>query len=333
MLRIVELFFISTIIGVLAPLSGAFGAPGAVREFAVKAVEYRLLKLQNVEATCEMDVDRAPPSPALRDFLRKTMAAFRKEHPGAVIGPPMEGRYRYHCQFSFFNGLARYEQVALSQNAIELGVLKVVQTLTPDRVEKFFPPKQGVILAQAGPVATMPITLVLGLRPLSHRHWMWVRQRQVQKMAYTNMTGGRFSLTQKTAMGFEYIWIFRPKPTLELVAFKGYYKLPKGGTRWQYVRAAFSDFHTSANLLLPRTAKITLLGSPRFPGTLCRYFLRHITYTVGATANTPTRYFITWPRGCTVIDGRIDHVFHINRPTILSDKEIFRRLKKLNGTK
>jgi hypothetical protein len=330
MSRTTELSFISYLIGVLALCSGAYGGG---RQSAIKAVGDRLSQIQNVKAIYEMDVDRTPPSPALRDFLRKTMATFRKKHPGAIVGPPMEGHYEYRCQFSFLNGSARYEQIALSHKAIALGPLKEVQTETPQRVEKFFPPKMGVILVQAGPVATMPISLALGLRPLSHRHWLWVRRRQIDRMAYLQMRGGRFSLTQKTARGFEYCWIFRPKPTLRLVAFKGYYKLPASDIRWQYVRARFSDFHTVASLSLPGRAEVTLFGSPRFPGPLCRYLLKRIAYTVGAHANTPMRYFIVWPRGCTVIDERIDHVFHINRPTILSDKEIFRRLKKLDNTK
>lgn len=331
-LKCASLFFGAVI---LTLASGTFGAPVSGRKRAIDAVESRLAKVQDIAASYEMDVNYFRPSAAVRALLRKIDASLVKQHPGAVVGPPLQGEYKYHCRLSFLSGASRTEQLALSQKAVggPLGVRRIIQTRAPERVEKFIPPRLGMIAGRARPLGSMPLTSALGLRPASYRHWFWIKRRQVAKMAYARITRNRFALTQKTtAGGFTkyYRWVFRTKPALEIVGLEVYHQ---PGVRHLYMRGKFSNFRVVRGVSLPGRIEDRFFGGSRFPGPTREELLKHIRYTLNSPSNTPSHYLIVWPKGCTVVDERTGSRFQIKSPTVLSDKEIFRRLKKRDGAK
>ncbi len=326
--------FMTAVFLTLVP--GVFGAPMSGRAREIAAVETRLAKLQNIAMSFHMDVNFAS-TPVLLAAMRRMAKLAEKHYPGGVPGPPFMGNYRFHCLFSFLAGRSWYQQVAvgLTRKAVTwVGAPEVTQSRMPGRVEVLSDSKLGEIYVRSGPLLDfMSCTSAIGLRPASFRHWLWIKRRQIVDMAYVRISGNRFALTQKTtAGGFAkyYRWIFRSKPVLEIVGLDVYHQ---PDVRHLYMRVTFSKFRMVGGLALPGRIKDTFLGGSRLPVPTRTELLTHIRYTLHAVSNIPRSYFIVWPKGCTVIDERTGSRFQIKSPTILSDKEIFRRLKRRDAVK
>jgi hypothetical protein len=306
------------------------------RARAIAAVDARLAKLQNVAMTFHMDVDFAS-TPVVLAAMRRMEKLAEKQYPGGVPGPPFMGHYQYDCRFSFLAGRSWYQQVAvgLTRKAVTwLGTKEVTQSRMPGRVEVLSDSKLGEIYVRAGPLLDlMSSTSAIGLRPASVRHWLWTKRRQLANMAYARISGNRFALTQKMMAGEfakYYRWVFRTKPALEIVGLDVYHQ---PGIRHLYMRGKFSKFRMVGGLALPGKIEDTFFGGSRLPVPIRTELLTHIRYMLNAAANTPWSYYIMWPKGCTVIDERTGSRFQIKSPTILSDKEIFMRLKKRDAAK
>lgn len=316
----------------LALTSSVFGAPMPGRARDIAAVEARLAKLQNFAMAFHMDVDFVS-TPAVLAAMRKMAKLAEKNYPGGVPGPPLMGHYQYRCRFSFLAGRSWYQQAALTRKAVTwLGAPEVTQSRMPGRVETLSDSRLGEIYVRTGPVIDfMSSTSALGLRPASLRHWLWIKHRQLTKMTYARISEDRFSLTQKTTFGGftkYYRWVFRTRPALEIVGLDVYHQ---PGVRHLYMRGRFGKFRTVGGVALPAKIEDTFFGGSRLPVPTRTVLLTRIRYTVGSPSNVPKDYLIVWPKGCTVIDERTGSRFQIKSPTVLSDKEIFERLKKRGG--
>ena len=318
-----------------ARATDAFVAPVSGRTQAIAAVETRLAKLQNVAVSFHMDVDFAS-SPAVLAAMRRAAKLAEENYPGGGPAQPLLGHYLYQCRFSFLAGRSWYRLVAVgpARNLVTwLGAPEVTQSRMPGRAEMLAGSKIGEIFARASPLIDyMPISSALGLRPASLRHWLWIKSRQLTQMTYARISNDRFSLTQKTRFGGftkYYRWVLRTKPALEIVSLNVYHH---PGIRPPYMRGTFSRFHLVGGLALPGRIKDTFFGISRLSVPTMTELLTHIRYTVGSPSNTPFRYYIVWPKGCTVIDERTGSRFQIKSPTVLSDKEIMSRLKKRDKT-
>jgi len=321
---------------ILALTSDAFGAPAFGRTTAIAAAEARLAKLQNVTVSFHMDVDFTS-TPAVLAAMRRAARLAEKNYPGGGPAQPLLGHYLYQCRFSFLAGRSWYRLVVVGPTrkpVTWLGAPEVTQSRMPGRVEILAGSKIGEIFARASPLIDyMPSASALGLRPASLRHWLWIKNRKLAKMAYVRISDDRFSLTQKTTFGGftkYYRWEFRTKPALEIVGLDVYHH---PGIRPPYMRGRFSSFRMVGGLALPGRIKDTFFGISRLSVPTMTELLTRIKYTVGSPSNKPSRYYIVWPKGCAVLDERTGSRFHIKFPTILSDKEIFQRLKNRDGAK
>ena len=297
---------------------------------AVEMARERLLQLQNVEARYDLETDYTPDA-AVMAIWRRVEKRVMKQYPAVRAGPPFLGNFTYRCNFMFLAGRMRYGKQPTGH--LRSGGLKEVQALTLGRTETLVctrggAPTDGEISAHAPPLDSLAISSVLGLRQPSRRSWLWIRPSLVAKMAYAKLSSRRFSLTQNGASGDEYCWIFRRTAQgLELTSLAASNRNQPGG-RYVYLRGKFSNFRKVGGLLLPGRAEETFFGGPNIPDPVRSDILTHIKYTIGSPSNIPKNYLIVWPKGATVIDERIDHVFHIKSPTTLSDRDIFLRLKK-----
>jgi len=307
------------------PQGGAIGKAGAVR-----LVVARLSKLRNFEATYLLDTDFTPDR-AARAIAKRVQAFMAKTHPGMTFGPAMSGNYRYACRISVHGNFFHYEKKATGKQP----TFREVQAAAPGRIETLvYPhsgaPMGGAIWTHAAPLDSLAITSAVGLRDPSRRYWLWIRRRDIAKMAYRRLGNGRFSLTQKGTRGYEYTWVFRAKPALELVALTVSVQFPHA-PRSVCLRGEFSRFRTVHGVELPGRVDEAFYAGRNIPDPVRSDLLTHIRYTLDSAANTPRGYYVVWPKGCTVIDERIDRIFHITAPTTLSDGEIYLRLKNSDG--
>jgi hypothetical protein len=305
---------------------------------AAKAVEDRLARLQNVETRYSLREDYTPDGAALA-LSQRLLAQMRKAHPGMLFSHAIHGNFLYRCGMSFLSRRVRYERIASRSTAVRVGAgaPRLIESKMPGRVEVLeYPPLPqtspgGELSADAPPPDSLAICTVLGLRDPSRRHWAWIRPGSVKKMAYARLSRRRFSLTQTTAGGNEYRWVFRQTTQgLALISLAAS-SASKSGSRYVYLRGEFSNFRSVKGLLLPRRATETFFGGPGIPDPVRCDALTNVRYKVGSPSNVPKNYLILWPKGATVIDERIDRVFHIKSPTTLSDKDIFLRLRKRDG--
>lgn len=311
-----------------SPNSGTRG-----RARAVEMVRERSFRLQNVEVRYDLDTDYTPDAAAIA-LWRRVEKRVMKQYPDARAGPPFRGNFTYHCDFMFLAGRMRYGKQPTGH--LRSGVPGEVQTSTLGRAETLVCAREGVptggeISAHAPPLDSLAISSVLGLRQPSRRNWSWIRPGAVGKMVYSRLSRARFSFTQKEANGDDYRWVFRRTARgLELTFLVASNRSQSGG-RYVYLRGKFSDFHSVKGLLLPERAEESFFGGVNIPDPVRRDILTHIRYRVDSPSNVPKDYLIVWPKGATVIDERIDRVFHIKSPTTLSDRDIFLRLKKRDG--
>ena len=332
------LFFIA-LFAILA--AGVSVAPAATPVALRKAVQERLVHLQNVVVTYDMDVDYTPSQQAL-EIVDKNLALFKKSHPGANIGPTLRGHYRYACRFSFLKGLMRYDKTTLPATVAKLsappgvGIVKSILTITPDRAETlqyqlhFMKAPIGTIAARASLSNSLPIIWALGLRsppfPPHDAVPHWIGNRAINKMKLVKTGPDTFSLIQRRPSGYRCRWFFKSKPALKLVGLNVF--LISHGIKSSIItKGKCSDFHKIGGLLLPgRIVETGLFGKLGVGSTVT---LTKIKYMIGAASNTPKSYLILWPTGSSVIDERINHVFHIGiHRTYLTDKEIFSILRR-----
>ncbi len=325
------------------PAPAAFGNP--TREQAIAAVVQRLLLLQNVTASFKM-VRHDIITPQLIAFEKKTMPWLHKVYPNVHFGKrsSMPQTRSYLCKFRFLHGRVYYARdiPAAAKGPSEELPTAQIQAVTPARAEHLtFPAKAdfglvqvtGAIENRGGPLDSLLISSALGLRPLSHHGWMWLDAALFKKMKFVDLGNGSFSLTQIRRDGVQYQWTFALAPSIKLVGVRESWTLP-GRPNSVLATVRSSNFHRVAGLLLPARVVETQFSGRRFlPGPLRHITLTHIKYKLGSKLNTPKSYFILFPKGSVVIDERIGAVFHITKPTVLSDKEIFKRLKKRDGAK
>ena len=332
------LFFIA-LFAILA--AGASVAPAASPLELRKAVQERLVHLQNVVVTYDMDVDYTPSQQAL-EIVDKNLALFKKSHPGANIGPTIRGHYRYACRFSFLHGLMRYDKTTLPATVAKLslppgvGIVKSILTITPERAESlqyqlhFRKTPIGTIASRAALRGFLPIVWALGLwSPPFPPHDVvphWLGNKALHKMKLVKTGPDTFSLIQRRPSGYRCRWFFKSRPAIKLVGLN--VSLRSHGIKRSIIKKGqCSDFHKIGGLLLPgRIVETSLFGKLGIGSTVT---LTKIKYTIGAATNTPKSYLILWPTGSSVINERINHVFHIGvHRTYLTDKEIFSILRR-----
>ncbi len=325
------LFFIA-LFAILA--AGASVAPAATSQALRKDVLERLAHLQNVVVNYDMDLDY-PPNHRIMKFSQKFLARLKKEHPG-IHPVPIVGHYLYACRFSFLHGLMRYDKILLFFSRISAPLIKSILTITPERAESlqyqlhFMKAPIGTIAARASLPNFLPIVWALGLRsppfPPHDAVPHWLGNKALHKMKFVKTGPDTFSLIQRRPSGYRCRWFFKSKPALELVgqtvSWSGY-----GIKRFVVQKGQCSDFHKIGGLLLP--GRIVETGFVGKLGVGNTEILTKIKYTIGAASNTPKSYLILWPTGSSVIDERINHVFHIGvHRTYLTDKEIFSILRR-----
>lgn len=316
-----------------------FAATGKLtRKRAIEEVMQRLSQLQNVTASFKM-TRRDIITPQIIALDKKITPWLHKVYPTAHFGKNMPQTCSYHCNFRFLYGRVYYARYILdpAKNASRDLPLAQVQAITGGRSEYLgFPAKAysalvrttGSIQTHEAPLDSLLISSALGLRPIAHHHWRWLDAATVKRMEFTDQHDGDFSLTQVLRGGVRYRWSFMRAPSIKLVGIRESMTSP-GGRNAILTTVRLSNFHRVDGLLLPERAVETQFSGRRFlAGPLRRIVLTHIRYEIEPRVNVRKSYFIVFPRGSVIIDQQTGSVFHIIKPTILSDKEIFTRLKK-----
>ena len=332
------------------------------KQALIDAVAVRLTLLRNIVASYDMDVNLTPPppSPAMKKMLREIQKRMQKRNPGAIFGQIMSGHYIFRCRFSFLQGRVLYDKTMLPETVARLtgpggdnaGIVRQIRSYTPARDEELNYNLHiekhpfGVIQKALGLPMHLPIVWALGLcppflGPPSDTRWHWIGRKQLGAMAFTRIGADRFSLTQNrnspasaysieqkkvvhSIITFEYQWVYRWKPKLELLSLKVFITDPPDRHALCLIGRC-SDFQVVGGLMLPGKIVGTGFAYPRVTTPVDTVTLTNLHYVDGDPANTVGSYFIVFPVGSQVLDTRSHGLLPIQiitRPRRLTDQEL-----------
>ncbi len=282
----------------------------------LRGITGRLRELQNITVTYHQLNDYTPPPKLVARWERYAA------HSHMTLNL---GRKNFICRFSFLHGRSLYERRILPGGPY-VGLLRQIATFTHQRAESLIWDLQipqrplGVISDKAGlPNAT--IDVALGLR--AWRSGKWLRPADVMKMRFGLSGANTLTLTRLRGPRTQR-WIFRLKPSLELVEYRDSVHPGDG----EHV-VSCSDFHNIRGVALPGKVVTRFLPYGLRGQCVKRVTLTDLQYKLGARSNTPAGYMITFPLNAVVLDSRTGQSWRIeSRPRKMSDSAIYRLLKR-----
>jgi len=327
--------------GAPAPVLGLNPVKG--NSAIINALTKRTSLLQNLSVRYE-ERTRYPNSPRVNALTRHLEKMAEEKYPGTHIvdNPPREN---YSCVLSVLKRRV-YLLRAMTPPTVKLfaakngpgvAVTRRVRTWTPQRDESLsYQLTQehrpiGEIRAATAPPRHLSLLAALGIRGADARRWDWVTPKRIANMTIHRLGNGRFTLRQDRPSGYAFEWVYETRPGLRMIEMKAL--VSHGRYRNLLLKLVrCSAFREIGGVQLPGRIQGTTYAPPISKDTTGQTLIFRVHYAIGKPSNTPFRYYIVWPKGCTVIDERTGSRFQIKSPTVLSDKEIMSRLKKRDKT-
>ncbi len=283
----------------------------------------------------------------IQEIDNKIQKSMQKMHPGIHFGKPISGHYTYYCRFSYLMGRVLYEKTMLPETIFRLtapggdnvGIVKHILSYTPTRDEELIYNRHlekhpvGVIENGLALPMNLPIVWALGLcppflGPPSNLNWHWLNRKQFEAMKFARIGSDRFSLTQYwttkasaysslnkkklvyNTIVFEYQWIYRWKPALELLSLKTFITDPPAKHSLCLIGQC-SNFHNINGIMLPEKIVAKGIADSKNTKPVDIITLTSLHYIHSDPANTVGSYFIVFPIGSEVFDERNGQQFQI----------------------
>ncbi|MGC9261469.1 MAG: hypothetical protein ACP5I8_15500 [Phycisphaerae bacterium] len=282
----------------------------------LRRITGRLRELQNITVTYRQLNDYTPPPKLVARWERYAA------HSHMTLNL---GHKHFVCRFSFLHGRSFYERRILPGGPY-VGLLRQIATFTHQRAESLvwdlqMPKRPLGVISDKAALPNATIDVALGLR--AWRSGQWLKPADVMKMRFGLSGANTLTLTRFRSPRTQW-WIFRLKPSLELVEYRDAVRPGDG----EHV-VNCSDFHNIQGVALPGKVVTRFLPYGLHGQCVKRVTLTDLQYKLGPRSNTPASYMITFPLNAVVLDSRTGQSWRVeSRPRKMSDSAIYRLLKR-----